>query len=62
MHCTKTFLETACEKKTYLAILSHLGCNYKNAAYPDFICQKRTIDFGNANIQYYHSDMFEVVY
>lgn len=27
--CTKSFLETECEKEKYLAILRHLGYNYK---------------------------------
>lgn len=61
MCCTKSFLETECEKETYLAILSYLGCIYKNAAYFGFICQKINIDFGNAHIQYYHSGMFKVI-
>lgn len=62
MCCTKSFLETECENETYLAILSYLGCNYKNAAYPGFICQKRNIDFGNTHIQYCHSGMSKVIY
>lgn len=54
-------LERECEKEKYLAILRYLGYNYKNAAYPGFICQKRNIDLGNAHIQYY-SGMLQVIY
>lgn len=61
MCCTKSFLETKCEKEKYLAILKYLGYIYKNAAYPGFICPKRNIDLGNAHIQYY-SGMFKLIY
>lgn len=61
MSCTKSFLETECEKEKYLAIFRYLGYNYKNAAYPGFIYQKRNIDLGNSHIQYY-SDMSKVIY